>query len=45
MNERIEKLFKFIKDAMESKKSLQLRINFHEGNISEKIEVKKSIKL
>ncbi len=45
MNGKIEKLFRFIKDLVDSKKSAQVRINFHEGNISEKIEMKESLKL
>jgi hypothetical protein len=45
MNEKIEKLFRFIKELMDSKKSAQLRINFHEGDLSEKVEVKESRKL
>jgi len=45
MNEKIEKLLKFIKELIDSKKSAQLRINFHEGDVSEKIEIKESVRL
>ena len=45
MNEKIEKLFRFIKELMENKKSAQLRINFHEGDMANKIEVKEGIDL
>ncbi len=45
MNEKIEKLFRFIKELMDSKKSAQLRVNFHKGDISNKIEVKEGIDL
>lgn len=45
MNDKIEKLFKFLKELLDNKKSCQVRLNLHEGNLSEKIEVKESIKL
>lgn len=45
MTDKIEKLFRLIKELMDTKKSIQLRINFHEGNLSEKIEKKESVKL
>ena len=45
MNEKIEKLFKFIKELMDSKKSVQVRLNFHEGDMANKIEVKEGIDL
>ena len=45
MNEKIKKLFRFIKELMDSKKSVQVRLNFHEGDLSEKVEVKESVKL
>lgn len=45
MNDKIEKLFRFIKELMDSKKSAQVRINLHQGDLSEKIEVKESIRL
>ena len=45
MNPKIEKLFKLIKELLDNKKSVQLRINLHEGNLSEKVEVKENIKL
>ena len=32
-------------DYITKKKSCQIRINLHEGNLSDKIEVKESIKL
>ena len=45
MNEKIEKLFRFIKELTENRKSMQLRINFHEGDLSGKVEVKESVRL
>jgi hypothetical protein len=45
MNPKIEKLFKLIKEFLDNKKSVQLRINLHEGNLSEKVEVKESFSL
>ena len=45
MNEKIEKLFRLIKDFLDKKKSVQIRINLHQGDISEKVEVKESVKL
>uniref|UniRef100_A0A6H2A2N0 Uncharacterized protein n=1 Tax=viral metagenome TaxID=1070528 RepID=A0A6H2A2N0_9ZZZZ len=45
MTDKIEKLLRFIKELMDNKKSCQLRLNFHEGNLSEKVEKKESIKL
>lgn len=45
MNEKIEKLLRLIREFLNDKKSCQIRINFHEGNLSERIEVKESIKL
>jgi len=45
MNDKIEKLFRFIKELIDSKKSAQLRVNFHEGDLSEKIEIKESLRL
>jgi len=45
MNPKIEKLFKLIKELLDNKKSVQLRINLHEGNLSEKVEVKESLEL
>ncbi len=45
MNPKIEKLFKLIKDMLDNKKTAQVRINFTEGNLSKKIEVKESFDL
>ena len=45
MNEKIEKLFRFIRELMDSKKSVQVRLNFHEGDMANKIEVKEGIDL
>ena len=45
MNEKIEKLFRFIRELMDNKKSVQVRLNFHEGDLSEKVEVKENLKL
>ena len=45
MNEKIERLFRFIKELMDNKKSVQVRLNFHEGDLSEKVEVKENLKL
>ena len=45
MNPKIEKLFKLIKELLDNKKSVQLRINLHEGNLSEKVELKESLEL
>jgi hypothetical protein len=45
MNPKIDKLFKLIKDMLDNKKSVQLRINLHEGNLSDKIEIKESLSL
>ncbi len=45
MNPKIEKLFRLIKEFIDNKKSVQLRINLHEGNLSEKVEVKESLDL
>jgi len=45
MNPKIEKLFRLIKELLDKKKSVQLRVNLHEGNLSEKVEVKESFNL
>ena len=45
MDEKIEKLFKLIKEFLDKKKSCQIRLNFHEGNLSGKVEIKESVKL
>ena len=42
MNDKIEKLFRFLKELMDKKQSAQIRINLHEGDLSEKVEVKES---
>jgi len=42
MHEKLEKLLKLIKEFLEKKKSCQIRVNLHEGNLSEKIEVKET---
>lgn len=45
MNDKLVALLKFLKELFEKKYTGQLRLNFHEGNLSEKIEKKESIKL
>jgi len=40
-----EKLTLLLKELFEKKYTGQLRLNFHEGNLSEKIEKKENIKL
>jgi len=45
MNEKIEKLFRLLKDFIDKEKSLQISINLHKGDLSEKVEIKESIKL
>ena len=37
---KLESLLKLIKDLMEKRFTGQLRLNFHEGNLSERIEIK-----
>lgn len=45
MSDKVEKLFRFLKELMDTKKSAQVRINFHQGDLSEKVEIKESMKL
>lgn len=45
MDLKIEKLFRLIKDMLDKKRTAQVRINFTEGNLSKKIEVKESFDL
>lgn len=45
MNDKLTALLKFLKELWENKFTGQLRLNFHEGNLSEKVEKKESIKL
>lgn len=42
---KLESFLKLIRDLVENKFTGQLRLNFHEGNLSEKIEKKESLKL
>ena len=45
MDNKLVSLIKFLKDLFEKRYTGQLRLNFHEGNLSEKVEKKESIKL
>jgi len=45
MDPKIEKLFRLIKEFLDNKFTGQVRLNFHEGSLSEKIEKKESLKL
>ncbi len=45
MESKIQILLEFITKLSESKFTGQVRINFHEGNLSEKIEKKESVKI
>lgn len=45
MDNKLVSLMKFLKKLFEKRYTGQLRLNFHEGNLSEKIEKKESIKL
>ena len=45
MRQKLEAFLKFIKDLMDKHYTGQLRLNFHKGNLSEKIEKKESILL
>lgn len=45
MSDKLPKILKIIMDYIERKKSCQIRINLHEGNLSEKVEVKESLKI
>lgn len=38
--DKIEKVFRLLKEFMDKKKSAQIRINLHNGDVSEKFEVK-----
>lgn len=40
MDDKIEKLFRLIKDFLDKKKSIQIRLNLYKGDLSEKIEIK-----
>ena len=40
--EKLEKLLQLIKQFINIKKSGQIRINLHEGNLSEKVEIKET---
>lgn len=42
---KLDLFLKFIKDLMDKRYTGQLRLNFHEGNLSEKVEKKESVKL
>ncbi len=43
--DKIELLIRFIKKISENGFTGQLRLNFHEGNLSEKVEKKESVKI
>jgi len=45
MNTKIEKIVKLLKELIVDEKSMQIRINLHEGNLSDKVEVKENIYL
>uniref|UniRef100_A0A6M3IUX5 Uncharacterized protein n=1 Tax=viral metagenome TaxID=1070528 RepID=A0A6M3IUX5_9ZZZZ len=45
MNDKLISLMKFLEELWVKKFTGQLRLNFHEGNLSEKIEKKESMKL
>ena len=45
MVNKLEALLKFFKELFEKKWTGQLRLNFHEGNLSEKIEKKEKVEL
>ena len=40
--EKLQQLLKLIKHFLDTKKSVQIRINLHGGNLSEKVEVKET---
>lgn len=44
-NNKVEIFLKIIKELIKNKFTGQVRINLHEGNLSEKIEKKESIKI
>ncbi len=43
MQPKLENFLKFLEKLFKNKFTGQLRLNFHEGNLSEKIEKKESI--
>lgn len=45
MENKLILLMKFLEELWVKKFTGQLRLNFHEGNLSEKVEKKESIKL
>lgn len=42
---KLDLFLKFIKDLIDKRYTGQLRLNFHEGNLSEKVEKKESVRL
>ena len=45
MENKLISLMKFLEELWVKKFTGQLRLNFHEGNLSEKIEKKESVRL
>jgi len=45
MQEKLAGLLKIIKELWDKKFTGQIRLNFHDGNLSEKIEKKENIKI
>ena len=45
MNDKLVALLKFLKELFDKRYTGQLRLNFHEGNLSEKVEKKESVRL
>lgn len=45
MHEKLEKLLLLLKQFLDQKRSCQIRLNLHEGNLSDKVEVKESVNL
>lgn len=45
MDNECVNLFKYLKKLIDRKFTGQLRLNFHEGNLSEKVDKKESVKL
>jgi len=45
MTEKLEILIRLIKNMICEKKSAQIRVNLHKGNLSEKVEIKKTVNL
>ena len=45
MNEKLNKILEVIINYMQNKKNCQIRINLHEGNLSDKLEIKESLKI